>query len=233
MDRVAVVAGLKHCGDGPTKTEDAKSGHASCEASQPSPAVGFAENLMRLGPLAVAVIFIFANGVGQATTAQSSPGAQGKTVDVELINAKRQQVGEAILTETPNGLLIRVNLKSKAEGISPGTHAIHIHEIGRCEPPFTSAGGHFNPAKQRHGFLTKEGKHAGDLPNIHVAENAPLSIEYLVPQMTLSAGPASLMDADGSALVIHQGKDDYRTDPAGDSGDRIACGVIKGSAPTK
>ena len=137
------------------------------------------------------------------------------------------------MMETPNGLLIRVNLPAKPDGISSGTHAIHIHEVGQCEPPFKSAGGHFNPMKQQHGFLDRKGKHAGDLPNIHVPANAPLTVEYFVPELSLSSGKASLMDSDGSALVIHQGADDYHTDPAGDAGDRVACGVIERSAKTK
>jgi len=159
--------------------------------------------------------------------------AETEPVKTKIINAKQQEVGEATLMETPNGVLIRITLRQNPQGISPGTHAIHIHEVGKCEPPFKSAGGHHNPTNKKHGFLGKQGKHAGDLPNIHVPENASLTVEFLVPQLNFRTGKASLLDADGSALVIHQGVDDYRTDPAGDSGDRIACAVIEASKAKK
>jgi superoxide dismutase, Cu-Zn family len=86
---------------------------------------------------------------------------------------------------------------------------------------------------KKHGFFGKEGKHIGDLPNIHVPENAPLTVEFLVPQLSLGGGKTSVFDSDGSALVIHQGADDYETDPAGNSGDRVACGVIEHSGSVK
>lgn len=160
----------------------------------------------------------------------SAPAAEIQPLKIKLINAKQQEIGEATATETPNGILIRVDLQKNPQGISPGPHAIHIHAVGKCEPPFKSAGGHFNPAGKRHGFHDKKGRHAGDLPNIHVPENAPLSVEFLVPQVSLSGGKVNLLDQDGAALVIHQGADDYRTDPAGDAGDRIACGVFDAAA---
>jgi Cu-Zn family superoxide dismutase len=155
--------------------------------------------------------------------------AESQFAKVKIINGNRQEVGEATLSETPNGVLIRLNLRPKAEGISPGPHAIHIHDIGKCEPPFKSAGEHFNPFNKKHGFFGKDGKHLGDLPNIYVPESAALTVEFLVPQLSLSGGSTSVFDSDGSALVIHQGPDDYNTDPAGNSGDRVACGVIERS----
>jgi len=103
---------------------------------------------------------------------------------------------------------------------------IHFHETGKCEPPFESAGGHFNPGKKAHGVLDLGGSHAGDLPNVVVPAGGKLEFELFVPGLTLAAGPSSVLDADGTALVIHAKADDYRTQPAGDSGDRIACGVI-------
>jgi superoxide dismutase, Cu-Zn family len=159
--------------------------------------------------------------------------AESKFAKAKMINGNRQEVGEATLSETPNGVLIRLNLRQKPEGISPGTHAIHVHNTGKCEPPFKSAGEHFNPMNKKHGFFGKEGKHLGDLPNIHVPESAPLTVEFLVPQLSLGGGKTSVFDADGSALVIHQGADDYSTDPAGNAGDRIACGVIEHSGSAK
>ena len=107
-----------------------------------------------------------------------------------------------------------------------GEHAFHIHAVGKCEPPFTTAGGHFNPAQHKHGFMSGEG-HAGDMPNLHVPEGGALSIEVLNRDVTLAKGkPNSVFDADGSAIVIHAKADDYKSDPAGNAGDRIACGVV-------
>jgi Cu-Zn family superoxide dismutase len=133
------------------------------------------------------------------------------------------EIGEATLRDTPNGVLVSLSL----EGAPPGKHALHIHETGQCEPPFRSAGGHFAPDGRSHGFLDPQGPHAGDLPNITVPDTGRLQIEVLAPRVTLTEGAHRLLDADGAALVIHQGADDYRTDPAGAAGERIACGVIR------
>jgi Cu-Zn family superoxide dismutase len=173
-----------------------------------------------LTAIAVAAIAL---GVGSGYAAES------RSAKIKIINSNRQEIGEATLSETPNGVLIRINLRQKPEGIAPGPHAIHIHDTGKCEPPFKSAGDHFNPMNKKHGFFGKDGKHIGDLPNIHVPENAALIVEFLVPQLSLGGGKTSVFDSDGSALVIHQGADDYETDPAGNSGDRVSCGVIERS----
>jgi Cu-Zn family superoxide dismutase len=119
-------------------------------------------------------------------------------------------------------------LSASLTGVPPGVHAFHIHAAGSCEPPFKSAKGHFNPFAKGHGFLNPKGKHAGDLPNVHASHSGQLDFEALADQVTLEEGPEnSLFDADGSAIVIHQGPDDYVTDPAGAAGPRIACGVIR------
>jgi superoxide dismutase, Cu-Zn family len=134
-----------------------------------------------------------------------------------------KEVGTVALTQTPSGVLMRLNLTA----VPPGDHAFHVHAVGKCEPPdFTSAGGHYNPDQTKHGFLNPEGPHAGDMPNLHVPEGGALTVEILNPMVSLSGDPAPLLDADGSALVIHAGADDYRTDPDGNAGDRIACGVV-------
>lgn len=161
-----------------------------------------------------------------------SAGAQ-ESVKVSVINTERQEVGQANLTDTPNGVVVGLTLQEKPSGISPGVRAFHIHAVGKCEPPFKSAGDHYNPQKKQHGFLSKGGGHAGDLPNIHVPENGQLMVEFFVPGVRLKEGKNRLMDEDGSALVIHAQKDDYRSDPAGNAGDRIACGAIEGSAKSK
>jgi Cu-Zn family superoxide dismutase len=135
-----------------------------------------------------------------------------------------RNVGDARLTYTQNGVLLKVDLR----GVEPGIHAFHIHQTGRCDPPsFESANGHFSPGQNEHGFLDERGPHAGDQPNLHVPTSGHLSFEYVVGKVTLQSGqPGSLLDADGSALVMHAGADDYRTNPAGSAGDRLVCGVI-------
>jgi Cu-Zn family superoxide dismutase len=155
------------------------------------------------------------------------------SLKVSIINTQRQEVGQATLSDTPNGVIIVLSLREKPSGISPGVHAFHIHGVGKCEPPFKSAGDHYNPQKKQHGFLSKGGGHAGDLPNIHVPESGQVTVEFFVAGVRLKEGKNRLIDEDGSALVIHAQKDDYRSDPAGNAGDRIACGAIEGSAKSK
>lgn len=137
-----------------------------------------------------------------------------------MANANGESVGEVVLSQTPHGTL----LHAKLTGLPPGAHAFHVHTVGKCEPPFKSAGGHFNPDGVKHGILAEDGVHAGDMPNIHVPESGALEIEVLNTFLMLDA---SLFDDDGAAIVIHDGPDDYKTDPAGAAGPRIACGVIE------
>ena len=141
----------------------------------------------------------------------------------DIKNAQVNTVGTASLRETKDGLLIMVNVK----GLPEGLHAVHIHAVGKCESPaFTSAGGHFNPLNKKHGLKNPDGPHAGDLPALHVNKDGVGRYEALMESVTLGAGETSVFDADGSTIVIHATADDNMTDPAGNSGDRIACGVI-------
>jgi Cu-Zn family superoxide dismutase len=140
-----------------------------------------------------------------------------------LKNQSGVTFGNVFLRETDTGVLLRASVG----GMPAGTHAFHIHEVGKCEAPaFESAGPHFSPDKRAHGFYAKDGPHAGDLPNLHVPPNGQLSVDLFVRGVTLEAGSRALLDRDGSALIIHAGEDDYRTDPGGSANDRIACGVI-------
>lgn len=160
-----------------------------------------------------------------AAAQQRHDGENGvMTARGSMKNTSGATVGDATLQETPHGVLLKVDLR----GVQPGVHAFHIHETGRCEPPaFESAGGHFAPGGRQHGILNPDGPHAGDLPNVHVLTGGDVSFEYFVSHVTLRTGQRdSLLDADGSALVMHEGADDYRTDPAGDAGSRLVCGVI-------
>jgi len=149
--------------------------------------------------------------------------ARGSRATAELKDKDGKTVGRGVFHEVSDGVLVRLEVK----GLTPGLHAVHVHAVGKCEAPgFTTAGGHFNPLQKKHGFKSPDGAHAGDLPNMLVAKDGSGRFEALTDAMTLKAGPASVFDADGSALVIHAGADDYVTDPAGNSGDRVACGVI-------
>lgn len=144
----------------------------------------------------------------------------------ELVDSAGNRVGEVMLSEMPgNGVVLTVRVR----GLSEGLHAIHIHETGRCEPPsFESAGGHFAPRGQEHGFLHAQGPHAGDLTNLHVSGEGEFRAELLAAGVTLAEGePNSLLDADGSAIVVHAASDDYQSQPSGDAGDPIVCGVVR------
>jgi Cu-Zn family superoxide dismutase len=146
------------------------------------------------------------------------------TATAAIADAQGRTIGDARLQQTPNGLLLKLDLRSAP----PGTHAVHIHEVGRCEPPtFESAGDHFAGGAQDHGFLQKQGPHAGDLPNLEVPPTGQLSVEYLVEALALTSGRTPLLDGDGAAIVIHADEDDYRSAPSGNAGDRIACGAIR------
>jgi len=147
-----------------------------------------------------------------------APAAAARLVDVS-----GRGVGEAVIVQQRKG----VRLVLDVTGLAPGTKAVHIHEVGRCDPPsFESAGAHFNPAKAEHGTANPRGPHAGDLPNVTVETGGRGHLEATATRVSLEKGPTSLLDADGSAIVVHERPDDMRTDPAGDSGARIACGVV-------
>jgi Cu-Zn family superoxide dismutase len=140
-----------------------------------------------------------------------------------LVNSAGQSIGTVRAWQTAGGVSFHIS----ASGLPHGLHGIHVHAVGRCDPPdFASAGPHWNPAGKKHGMNNPEGPHAGDLPNVEVAANGVLSATVTVP----GASMASLVDADGAALVIHANADDYVTDPSGNSGARIACAVIRPAA---
>lgn len=145
----------------------------------------------------------------------------------KLMDAEGKSVGAVELRETPFGVLMKV----KVSGIPAGVHAIHFHEKGKCEPPFDSAGGHYNPDSAQHGLMNEQGPHVGDMPNLHVGTGGNLEVEVLNPMVTLTKDAENtLLDEDGSALIIHAGPDDYVSDPAGNAGGRILCGVVEGTA---
>ena len=180
---------------------------------------------MSSASIAAACCFVFAASAmaqGQVKTAPTTAATSGKA---EFKSAEGKSIGTATLNQTPSGVLIDVNVR----GLPPGEHAFHIHEVGRCDQAdaFKSAGGHFAPRGHPHGFTTANGPHAGDMPNQWVAESGTLRTEVLNTRITLRDGEASVFDDNGSALVIHAKRDDYRSQPSGDAGDRIACAVIQ------
>jgi len=154
-----------------------------------------------------------------STAATMPPSGTSATATIHDLNGAR--VGTATLTDTYAGILVVGSVMN----LGLGAHGIHIHGVGKCEPPFASAGPHFNPLGKQHGFENPNGPHLGDMPNIDTPAAGALRFEVLLTGMTLK-GNNRLLDASGAAIVIHAARDDYKTDPAGDSGSRIACGVI-------
>jgi Cu-Zn family superoxide dismutase len=139
------------------------------------------------------------------------------------------------LEQRANGVTVSVTLQG-VDVVKPGEHGIHLHAVGKCDgPDFTTAGGHFNPGGKKHGARNPEGPHAGDLPNLMVgpgsATQGGYAYQATATGVTLATGPASLFDGDGTALVIHANPDDHMTDPAGNSGGRVACAVLALTAP--
>ena len=162
---------------------------------------------------------LLAAAAGIATTQ-----AQAQSANAVLINPEGEEIGNVALEQLERG----VRIFAQAANLPRGVHAFHIHAVGQCEPPeFTSAGGHFNPTEEQHGWNNPQGHHAGDLPNVHVHDDGRLAVEYFTDAVTLGEGETSIFDDDGAAVVMHEGADDYMTDPAGDAGARIACGVIE------
>lgn len=167
---------------------------------------------------------ILSAGVAALLGVAAALPAAAQTATAPLKDSQGKEVGSANLMQTPRGVLVNLSVK----GLPAGEHAFHIHAVGKCEPPFTTAGGHFNPDSKKHGLMAADGAHAGDMPNLHIPQSGDLTIEVLNAAVTLEKGkPNSLLDNDGSALIIHAGTDDYRTDPTGEAGGRIACGVVQ------
>lgn len=149
------------------------------------------------------------------------PASSAELANAQLKDSSGKAVGDADLTQTPAGVLIKLQLK----GMKPGEHAFHIHAVGKCEPPFTSAGGHWNPTNMQHGNQNPQGPHFGDMMNITVGPDSTAIVNESTPGGTLH-GTNPLLDADGAAVVVHAGLDDYKSDPAGNAGGRVACGVV-------
>lgn len=150
------------------------------------------------------------------------------TATVTLTDVGGSPRGTALLWQDIEGT---VHVELRAVSLPPGTKGIHFHAVGRCDNEgagqFATAGAHFNPENKRHGLSSVDGPHAGDLPNIVARPDGTVNVDFTTDRVTITSGPRSLLDADGSALIIHALPDDQLTDPSGSSGTRIACGVVR------
>ena len=160
-----------------------------------------------------------------ACVPNGSPGAPAPAwteASARILAPSGGQLAVASAVQQNDGLRISVS----ASGLRPGSYGLHVHAVGRCEGDFTSAGPHWNPTMRQHGSQNPQGPHRGDLPNLIVGANGQGEIAFTIPDARLSGGVGGMLDADGAAIVVHAGPDDYRTDPRGNSGARIGCGVF-------
>lgn len=166
----------------------------------------------------------------QPSSATPSSSSAQLGASAELTDTEGNVIGDVNFTEPTAAdeqfITIQLGLIPDA-GLEPGEYGFHVHQVGKCAPTFDAAGDHFNPEDAQHGLLDPDGPHAGDLPNVVVAEDGTTTYVVNTRLMTLGEGARSIFDDDGSAVMLHAQADDYLTDPSGESGDRIACGVIE------
>lgn len=187
----------------------------------------FRHHATRLLPAAASALLLTGCAALGMGGGQNDDGPVGPDATATLRTPAGQVAGQIDIHDTPlHAALLRVTLYGGV--VQSGTHGFHIHETGRCEPDFGAAGGHYAPEGNRHGIMDPDGKHAGDLPNAHIPSTGRVEFEVMAHGITTRAGvEGTLFDDDGSAFVLHAGSDDYRSQPSGDAGDRVACGVVQ------
>lgn len=173
---------------------------------------------MRVACVIAAACLIGANPLSAATMPMNGHAM------AEIVDGQGQTKGRAMLMQGKDGIHVAV----QGVGLTPGVHAVHIHTTGACTAPdFKDAGGHWNPTMKQHGHDNPAGQHMGDMPNMIVAADGTGKLETVIAGAMMTGGDKPLLDADGAAVVIHAAADDYKSDPAGNAGGRIACGIIK------
>ncbi|HEX8442098.1 MAG TPA: superoxide dismutase family protein [Allosphingosinicella sp.] len=178
--------------------------------------------LQKISSAGLALALLSGCTAGETTLGQ--PASLPATASADLRNSAGQVDARATASQSGNGIRIRL----EAAGMQRGTYAAHVHTTGACTPPdFTSAGPHWNPTAAQHGKNNPAGMHKGDLPNLSVGTDGRGSLEFVIAGAALSGDAGALLDADGAAVVIHAQADDYQTDPSGNAGARIACGVFR------
>jgi len=185
---------------------------------------------MRTKLSGLVVLVVVAGCNAKADGAKDSTGAapaaadsnKAAAVTAAMKDSAGKDLGTLTLSDTPDGIIVMGSLT----GLPKGDHGIHLHTVGSCSPTFAAAGGHWNPTNKEHGKDNPKGPHMGDTPNITVGADGSVSAMVTSPGGTLK-GANGLLDADGASIVIHAKADDYKSQPAGNAGDRIACGVIK------
>ncbi|MDN2567746.1 superoxide dismutase family protein [Aquibium sp. A9E412] len=160
-----------------------------------------------------------------STAGAAAQSTEGRTASANMINTDEVSVGTVTFNETRSGML---HVIVEMTDLPAGPHGFHVHETGTCDPAdgFKSAGGHYAAGKD-HGIASESGPHPGDFPNVQVAANGVLVAEFFTDRLSIADGDNPLNDADGSAVVVHSGQDDYTSQPSGEAGERIACGIVE------
>ena len=157
-------------------------------------------------------------------TALQTAADRVASTTVDFVDASGATRGSGLLWQDPLGV---VHADLQLVGLPPGTHGIHFHAVRRCDGDFASAGGHYNPMNRKHGLSAPDGPHAGDSPNFSAGGDGRARVQFTTDRVTLTAGPTTLADSDGSSMIVHASADDQMTDPSGNSGARIACGMVR------
>jgi superoxide dismutase, Cu-Zn family len=171
--------------------------------------------------VATLLVLLFLALSSGSALAQGAPPPQAKG---EFKNAAGEAIGNLTLTQMPDGTVM---VSASLKGLPPGDHGFHIHAVGSCAPTFDAAGPHYNPSGKQHGLDNPNGPHAGDLPNLHITDDGTGTLSTKTNLVTVTPGPMTIFDTDGSAVVIHAQADDQKTDPSGNSGSRIACAILQ------